>query len=140
MNSRITKISDSDFDRTVLFPRRTAVVFFTAEWSEASGAARGVFEAAADKYAAVADVYEIDVDENRIIPTAYAVRRIPAALIFTGGRLDESFAGAIIAERLDEKIERLTRSVSFYDATAEAFKKTAARLESRVAMLLSELF
>ena len=140
MNSKITQITDSDFDRAVLFPRRPAVVFLTAEWSDASGAAYPVFEAAAEKYRAKTDVYEMNVDKNRIIPTAYGVRRIPAVMMFADGRLDELYAGAMTPEKLDAKIEKLTPPDGFYKSVARSFKKTATRLESRVAVLLSELF
>ena len=140
MKSSITKITDSDFDGAVLFPRKPAVVFFTANWSETSRAAYPVFEAAAAKYRSKAAVYEMNTDENSIIPTAYGVRRLPAVLTFAGGRLEAAYFGRITEEKLDEKIEEITPAGDFYQTVAESFKKTAMRVESCVALLLSELF
>jgi thioredoxin-like negative regulator of GroEL len=140
MNEKLTKIKDSDFDRVVLFPRKPAVVFFSAEWSESSRTAYPLFASAAERYGAKAAVYEMNVDENPIIPTAYGIRRIPAVLIFSGGRLDESFTGKITEEKLVEKIEKLTAPDKIHKTVAAVSKKFAARVGNRVGGLLSELF
>jgi thioredoxin 1 len=140
MHEKITKIKDSDFDRAVLFPKKPAVVFLTAEWSEASRTAYPLFEATAEKYRAAAAVYEMNVDENSIIPTAYGVRRIPTVLTFADGRLIESFFGKITAESLAEKIEKVAPAGAVYKTVAAFSKKLAARARGRVSGLLSELF
>jgi thioredoxin-like negative regulator of GroEL len=139
MRKNITKITDSDFDSLVLFPRKPAVVFFSADWSESSQTVCPFFEAAAEKYKSKVTIYEMDADENPIIPIAYRVRRIPAVLMFAGGRLSESHFGMIAEEMLDEKIEKLTASGEIYQTIAAFSKKLAARARYRVGWLLSEL-
>ena len=140
MKNKIKKINDRDFDRAVLFPRRPAVVFFTAGWSEAGEAAFPLIEAAADKYRTKAAFFEMNVDENSIIPTAYGVRRIPAVLTFTAGRLDEPPGGRITEKSLTEKIEQITAPDRLYKTVGAVCRKTAARVGTRVVWLLSELF
>ena len=139
MNKKITKIKDSDFDRAVLFPRKPAVVFFSAEWSDASQMVYPVFESAAEKYKSKAAVYEMNVDENSIIPVAYGVRRLPAVLTFAEGRLDESHFGIISEDALGEKIEKLTAQPEIYQTVAAFSKRLAARVSDRVSLLFSEL-
>ena len=140
MNKRITKIKDSDFDLRVLFPRKPAVVFFSADWSDASHTVYPVLEAAAEKYRAKAAVYEMNVDENSIIPVAYGVRRLPAVLTFADGRLDESHFGFITEDKLNEKIEKLIASAEIYQTVAAFSNKLAAHVSNRVGWLLSGLF
>jgi thioredoxin-like negative regulator of GroEL len=140
MNNKITKIYDSDFDSKVLFPRKTAVVFFSANWSESSRTAYPIFAAAAEKYRSEAAIYEMDVDENSIIPIAYGVRRLPAVLTFANGRLDESHSGAISEEKLTEKIEKLASAGRRYQKVAAVSRQFATRIGDRVGWLLSELF
>ena len=140
MSSTIKKINDSNFDSAVLFPRKPAVVFFTADWSDASRAVHPILDAAALKYRSKAAVYEMNTDENSIIPIAYGVRRVPAVLTFAGGRLEEAYFGSMTKEKLDEKIEKITSPGDFYKTVAETFKKTAMRARYRIALLLSELF
>ncbi len=128
MSEKITKIKDSNFDSAVLFPKKPAVVFFSADWSETSGRARAVFETAAEKHRNKAAFYELDVDENPIISRAYGVRRIPAVLTFSDGRFSEALVGAITAEKLNEKIEKTKISGEFYKSVAAVGKRFADRL------------
>ena len=101
MREKITKINDSNFDSLVIFPKKPAVVFLSANWSESSQLICPIFEAAADKYRTKITIYEMDVDENPIIPIAYGIRRIPAVLTFANGQFTESHTGAITEEKLD---------------------------------------
>ena len=140
MREKITKINDSNFDSLVIFPKKPAVVFLSANWSESSQLICPIFEAAADKYRTKITIYEMDVDENPIIPIAYGIRRIPAVLTFANGQFTESHTGAITKEKLDEQIEKITFSSEIYKNVAILSKKLAARISSRIGLLLSELF
>lgn len=140
MNKNVIKIDDSNFDSLVLFPQKTAAVFFSAKWSETSAAVRPVFEAAAEKFSPPAVFCEIDVDENPAIRNAYRVRRLPAILIFAEGNLNEALTGAINELKLNEKLERLTATDRTYRNIADFSRKIARRIDSGVGRLLSELF
>lgn len=140
MNRTVTKISDSDFDLTVLFPRKPAAVFFSAVWVETNDAARNAFETTAEKFRQDAAFYEFDVDENPIIPMAYGIRRVPAILTFTDGRLTEAHAGFITEKKLGEKIEELTASGEIFQTVAAFSRKMAARVGAGVEMLWSQIF
>lgn len=101
---------------------------------------RPLLEAAAEKFRGKASFYELDTDENPIIPIAYGVRRVPAVLMFAGGSFNESQVGTITQAGLFKKIEKLTASDKIYRTVAAFSKKLAARARYRVHLLFSGLF
>lgn len=132
MSGKFTKINDSNFDSLVIIPQKPTVVFFTANWSGPSRTLRPTLETVADKYRTKATVYEIDVDENPIIPTAYGVRSIPAILLFADGRqVDSQIGGAFSRDKLEEKIEKITFSSELYKSVAAFSRKFAAHFSAR---------
>jgi thioredoxin 1 len=131
MSDKITKITDSDFDSLVVIPKKPAVVFFAANWSGPSRMMRPTLETAADKYTAKVTVYEMDVDENSIIPMAYGVRSIPTILLFAAGQLVDCHVGGITRDKLEEKIEKIAASGELYKNMMAFSKKFAARIGGR---------
>ncbi|MEP6901444.1 MAG: thioredoxin domain-containing protein [Actinomycetota bacterium] len=132
MNEKITKISDSNFDSLVIIPKKPAVVFFSANWSESSQMVFPIIEATAEKYMTKVEFYEMNVGENSIIPIAYGIRRIPAVLTFDGGRLGDSLFGSITPEKLVKNIEKTNSSGDFYKNMMAFSKKFVASLGRRL--------
>jgi thioredoxin 1 len=127
MSSKITKITDSDFDSLVVIPKKPAVVCFSANWSGPSRMVRPTLETAAGKYSGKVAFYELDVDENPIIQMAYGVRSVPTILLFAGGQLVESHTGAITRDKLEGKLEKIAASGEAFKNMVAFSKKFAAR-------------
>jgi thioredoxin 1 len=127
MSEKITKISDHNFDSLVIIPKKPTLVYFSANWSGPSRIVRPILETAAEKYRPKVTIYELDVDENPIIQIAYGVRSVPTILFFAGGRLVDSYVGAISRDKLEEKIGKITFSGELYKSVAAFTKKFAAR-------------
>lgn len=120
MSEKITKISDANFDSSVIIPKKPALVFFSANWSGSSRMIRPTIESAAEKYSGKAAFFELDMDENPATPMTYGVRTAPTILLFAGGQLANMHVGTISRDKLNEKLEKIT-------ASGEALKKAAAR-------------
>lgn len=127
MSSKITKITDSDFDSLVIIPKKPSVVCFSANWSGPSRMIRPTLETAADKYTGKVAFYELDADENPIIQMAYGVRSVPTLLFFAGGQLVDSHVGAITRDKLEGKLERIAASGEAFKNIVAFSKKLAAR-------------
>ena len=127
MSEKITKINDSNFDSAVIIPKIPTAVFFSANWSGPSRIINPLLETAADKYSAKVTIYEIDTDENSIIPMAYNVRSVPTILFFAYGQLVDSHAGAISRDKLEEKLEKIAASGAAFKNMLAFSKKIAAR-------------
>ncbi len=131
MSEKITKINDSNFDALVIIPKKPTVVFFSASWNAPSRMARPILETAAEKYSQKVKIYEMDVDENSIVPTAYAVRNLPAILTFAGGQLIDIQIGAVTRDKLNEKIEKIADSGELYKNMLAFSKKLAVGFGKR---------
>jgi len=131
MNSKITKITDSNFDSLAIIPKEPTVVCFSANWSESSRMVRPTLETAADKYVSKVTFYELNVDENPIIQMAYSVRNVPSILFFANGQLVDRFIGAITRDKLEEKLEKIASFGDFYENMVAFSKKFAARIGER---------
>jgi thioredoxin 1 len=127
MSDKIIKITDSDFDSLVVIPKKPAVVCFSARWSGPSRMVRPTLETAADKYTGKVTFYELDVDENTLIPMAYGVRSVPAILFFAGGQLVYSHIGAITRDKLEGNLEKIAASGEAFKNMVAFSKKLAAR-------------
>ena len=127
MSDKMTKITDSNFDSLVIIPKKPAVVCFSANWSGPSRMVRPTLENAAGKYSGKVTFYELDMDENSIIPMAYGVRSVPSILFFAGGQLVDSHTGAITRDKLEGKLEKIAASGEAFKNMVAFSKKLAAR-------------
>ncbi len=127
MSEKITKISETNFDSSVIIPKKPALVYFSANWSGPSRMARSIIESAAEKYSAKVTFFELDIDENPTILLTYGVRSVPTILFFAAGQLVDNYIGGISRDKLNEKLEKITVSGEAFKNMVAFSKKLAAR-------------
>lgn len=131
MNKKTLKINDSNFDSLVIIPKKTAVVLFSATWNAQSQSVRPIIEKTIDLYATKVTFYEMDMDENSIIPIAYGVRSLPTILFFSDGKLGDRHNGWVTRDSLIKKIDGIRTPDEIYKSAAAFSKRFAIGLTRR---------
>ena len=97
-------VTDANFQDEVINSQIPVMVDFWATWCGPCRVIAPSVEQLATEYEGKAKVVKMDVDNNRIIPSEYGIRSIPALLFFKGGKVVDQIVGAVpkhqIADRL----------------------------------------
>lgn len=104
--SKITQVGDDSFDNEVLRSNLPVLIDFWAPWCGPCKSIAPVIEELAAEYEGKLKVTKLNVDENPITPSRYAVRGIPNLLILKAGTVKEQIVGAVSKSRLVDAIER----------------------------------
>ena len=105
MSDKILHISDDSFEQEVLNSDTPVIVDYWAEWCGPCQMIAPILDEIAREYGDKLKVAKINVDENPVTPQKYAVRGIPALMIFRGGEVIDSRAGAMTKSQLSAFID-----------------------------------
>ncbi|MBI3060657.1 MAG: thioredoxin [Deltaproteobacteria bacterium] len=101
----IVQVGDDNFEAEVLRSNIPVLIDFWAPWCGPCKSIAPVIEELARDYEGRLKVAKLNVDENPVIPSRYAVRGIPNLLILKGGAVKEQLIGAVPKSRLVQAIE-----------------------------------
>ena len=93
-SEHVQTFTDQNFDQDVLKSSAPVLVDF---WAERCGPCRMIaptIDQVASELAGNAVIGKLNVDENPGVTGRYSIRGIPALLVFRGGQLVDSLAGA----------------------------------------------
>jgi thioredoxin 1 len=93
-SEHIQTFTDANFDQTVLKQDAPVLVDFWAEWCGPCRMIAPTIDQVASELAGKAVIGKLNVDENPAVTGRYSIRGIPALLVFKGGQLVDSLAGA----------------------------------------------
>lgn len=96
------EIGDKDFPAKVLKAPLPAVLFCYAEWAGPCNLLRPEIEAVAAANTNSLRVFALNIEDHSATPIQYAVKGVPALLLFDRGELVASKVGAITAEQIVE--------------------------------------
>ena len=103
----IVQVGDDNFEAEVLRSDIPVLIDFWAPWCGPCKSIAPVIEELARDYEGRLKVAKLNVDENPVIPSRYAVRGIPNLLILKGGAVKEQLIGAVPKSRLVQAIENV---------------------------------
>ena len=127
MSEKIIKISDNEFDSTVITTlAKTSLVFFSVSWSGPSRMMRPILEETVEKYQSKMSFYELDIDENPSMTMKYYVRSVPTLIVFRNGQAIDTIVGMTNRDKLNKFLEKAIESAEMYKNMVAFSKKFAA--------------
>lgn len=106
MSENIVKVSDDSFEQDVLSAPGPVLVDFWADWCGPCKMVAPLLEELADEYGGKFTLAKLNVDENPHTPPQYAIRGIPAMLMFKDGKVVDTKVGALPKSELSTFIDQ----------------------------------
>ena len=125
----MTNVTDATFQRDVL-ERSAAVPVVVDLWAEWCGPCRTlgpILERVVAETDGKVELVKVDVDRNPGISASFAVQSIPAVYAISGGKVVDSFVGALPEQQVREFVRRLAPAESEADRLAALGDETSLR-------------
>ena len=104
MSDKIVHTTDGSFDADVTNNEKAVLIDFWAEWCGPCKMIAPLLDEAADEYADNLAIVKLNVDENPVTASKYAVKSIPTMLLFNRGRLVNTLVGALPKSEIEKHV------------------------------------
>jgi thioredoxin 1 len=110
--SRVTTITDADFESEVLQADQPVLVYFWASWCGPCRLMSPLMDGLASQYGDRLKIVKMEVDPNPSSVAQYKVEGVPAIRLFRKGEVIEASEGAISKQKLAALVENHLQGVS----------------------------
>ena len=104
--SHTLEFSDQNFEQDVLKSPQPVLVDFWATWCAPCRMISPMVDTLAAEYAGRVKVGKLNVDENLLVTSRYAIRSIPTLLLFKAGEIREQMVGATSKDALTKLLDK----------------------------------
>jgi thioredoxin 1 len=105
--SELTKaVSDDTFQQDVLEATGPVLVDFWAEWCGPCRMVAPILDEIAKEYEGRLTIAKVNIDENPMTPTQFAVRGIPTMILFKDGKPVDTKVGAAPRSEMKAWVEK----------------------------------
>ena len=105
-SEKVTTLTDTNFDQSVIKAEQPVLVDFWAEWCGPCKRLAPTVDALAADYAGKVTVGKLNVDDNPNTAFKFQIRGIPTILILKGGQVVESVVGLAQKDDLKKVLDK----------------------------------
>ena len=105
MSEHTVAVSDATFKTDVLEAKGAVLVDFWAEWCGPCKMIGPALEEIAGELKGRVTIAKVNVDDNPMTPSTYAVRGIPTLILFKDGKVADTKVGALPKSQLKAWVE-----------------------------------
>ena len=100
MSDKIIHLTDDTFETEVVNSDGPVLVDYWADWCGPCKMIAPILDEIADEYADRVKIAKLNIDENPATPPKYGIRGIPTLMLFKGGNVEATKAGAVSKSQL----------------------------------------